>query len=57
MFYSLFLQERMAIPERESIMHVCRWSRHIQAQPRVCINKPPLPLKTLNLAILIPAVH
>ncbi|KAJ0174078.1 hypothetical protein K1T71_010224 [Dendrolimus kikuchii] len=57
-YYVLYpILERLAVLERESIIHVCRWSRHIQAQPRVCMNKPPLPLKTLNLTVLAPSVH
>lgn len=54
---TFILQERLSVLERESILHVCRWSKHIQAQPRVCASKPPLPLNTLTLSLLAPAVH
>ncbi|XP_047030889.1 eukaryotic translation elongation factor 1 epsilon-1 [Helicoverpa zea] len=57
-YYVLYpLIERLSITEREGLMHLCRWTRHIQAQPRVCTNQAPLTLNTLNLSILAPAVH
>ncbi|XP_013187529.1 uncharacterized protein LOC106132622 [Amyelois transitella] len=57
-FYVLYpLLERLSITERESLLHVCRWSKHIQCQPRVCASKPPLQLNTLTLSILAPAAH
>ncbi|CAH2042456.1 unnamed protein product, partial [Iphiclides podalirius] len=49
--------ERLNIVEQESLLHVCRWSKHMQAQPKVCVNRSPLPLNTLTLSILAPAVH
>ncbi|XP_063366740.1 uncharacterized protein LOC134655219 [Cydia amplana] len=51
------LLERLSISERESLLHLCRWSKHIQAQPKVCVNRSPLPLNTLTLTTLAPAVH
>ncbi|CAG5048921.1 unnamed protein product [Parnassius apollo] len=51
------LIERLSVTEQESLLYVCRWSKHIQAQPRVCTNRPPLPLHTLTLSILAPVVH
>ncbi|XP_073953875.1 aaRS-interacting multifunctional protein 3 [Choristoneura fumiferana] len=51
------LLERLSILERESLLHLCRWSKHVQAQPKVCISRPPLPLNTLTLTLLAPAVH
>ncbi|XP_013137549.1 PREDICTED: uncharacterized protein LOC106102572 isoform X2 [Papilio polytes] len=54
-FYPLI--ERLSVIEQESFMNVCRWLKHIQAQPRVCTGRPPLPLNTLTLSILAPAVH
>ncbi|XP_075981011.1 aaRS-interacting multifunctional protein 3 [Anticarsia gemmatalis] len=57
-YYVLYpLIERLSVTECEELIHLCRWTRHIQAQPKVCSNKPPLPLKTLNLTILAPAIH
>ncbi|KAI8420225.1 hypothetical protein MSG28_008770 [Choristoneura fumiferana] len=56
-FAKSFLQERLSILERESLLHLCRWSKHVQAQPKVCISRPPLPLNTLTLTLLAPAVH
>ncbi|XP_063830601.1 eukaryotic translation elongation factor 1 epsilon-1 [Ostrinia nubilalis] len=57
-YYVLYsILERLSVSERESLLHLCRWSKHIQAQPRVCASKPPLPLNTLTLCLLAPAVH
>ncbi|XP_049877078.1 eukaryotic translation elongation factor 1 epsilon-1 [Pectinophora gossypiella] len=57
-YYVLYpLLERLSVIERESLLHLCRWSKHIQAQPKVCASKPPLPLNTLTLSILAPAAH
>ncbi|XP_013162629.1 PREDICTED: uncharacterized protein LOC106114091 isoform X1 [Papilio xuthus] len=57
-YHALYpLIERLNVLEQELFMNVCRWSKHIQAQPRVCTNRPPLPLNTLTLSILAPAVH
>ncbi|XP_026729539.1 eukaryotic translation elongation factor 1 epsilon-1 [Trichoplusia ni] len=57
-YYVLYpMIERLTVSEQESLINVCRWTRHIQAQPRVCSNQKPLPLNTLNLSILAPAVH
>ncbi|XP_072942927.1 eukaryotic translation elongation factor 1 epsilon-1 [Epargyreus clarus] len=51
------LIDNLTVSEQESLMHVCRWSKHIQSQPRVCQNKSPLQLNTLTLSILAPAAH
>ncbi|XP_053614364.1 eukaryotic translation elongation factor 1 epsilon-1 isoform X2 [Plodia interpunctella] len=57
-YYVLYpLIERLSVTERESLLHVCRWSKHIQSQPQVCTSKPPLHLNTLTLSVLAPAVH
>ncbi|KAJ2948432.1 hypothetical protein O0L34_g7675 [Tuta absoluta] len=57
-YYVLYpLVERLSITEKESLLHLCRWTKHIQAQPNVCSSKPPLQLNTLCLSILAPAVH
>ncbi|XP_035435228.2 eukaryotic translation elongation factor 1 epsilon-1 [Spodoptera frugiperda] len=56
-YYVLYpLIERLSVSERESFMHVCRWIKHMQAQPKICTRQP-LPLNILNLTILAPAVH
>ncbi|XP_026763207.1 eukaryotic translation elongation factor 1 epsilon-1 [Galleria mellonella] len=56
-YYVLYpLIERLTISERESLLHLCRWSKHIQAQPKVCASKPPLHLNTLTLSVLAPTV-
>ncbi|CAK1552505.1 unnamed protein product [Leptosia nina] len=55
-----FLQPLVAnlnVLEQESLMHLCRWCKHVQAQPKVCSHCAPLPLNTLTLSILAPAVH
>lgn len=51
------LIERLTISEQESLINVCRWFKHIQAQPGACGNRKPLPLNTLTLILLAPAVH
>ncbi|KAJ8717949.1 hypothetical protein PYW07_005879 [Mythimna separata] len=57
-YYVLYpIVKRLSVTELESVMHLSRWTRHIQAQPRVCTSQPPLTLNTLNLSILAPAVH
>ncbi|XP_011562902.3 eukaryotic translation elongation factor 1 epsilon-1 [Plutella xylostella] len=57
-YYVLYpLLERLSVAEKESIINVCRWSKHIQAQPKVCASRAPLPLNVVNLSILAPAVH
>ncbi|KAM3963307.1 aaRS-interacting multifunctional protein 3 [Aphomia sociella] len=57
-YYVLYpLLERLSVAERESLLHLCRWSKHMQAQPKVCSSKPPLQLNTLTLSILAPVVH
>ncbi|XP_038211078.1 uncharacterized protein LOC119831693 [Zerene cesonia] len=57
-FYVVYsLIERLSVPEQESLLHLCRWCKNIQAQPRVCASRPPLPLNTLTLSTLAPAVH
>ncbi|KOB76619.1 Eukaryotic translation elongation factor 1 epsilon-1 [Operophtera brumata] len=56
-FAKAFLEERISVLEKESIIHVCRWFRHMQAQPRVCSSRPPLPLDTLSLSFLAPVPH
>ncbi|RVE43759.1 hypothetical protein evm_011608 [Chilo suppressalis] len=49
-YYVLYtLIERLSIIEKEGLLHVCRWMKHIQAQPKVCASKAPLPLNTLQL--------
>ncbi|XP_047521330.1 eukaryotic translation elongation factor 1 epsilon-1 [Pieris napi] len=47
----------LTILEQESLLHLSRWCKHVQAQPRVCSHCAPIPLNTLNLHILAPAVH
>ncbi|CAG9795794.1 unnamed protein product [Diatraea saccharalis] len=57
-YYVLYcLIERLSIVEREAVLHVCRWLKHIQAQPKVCASKAPLPLNALSLSVLAPTVH
>ncbi|XP_039759230.1 uncharacterized protein LOC120633166 [Pararge aegeria] len=57
-YHSIYpMMERLSILEQESLVHVCRWIKHLQSKPKVCVNKPPLTLNTLNLSILAPAVH
>ncbi|KAI5643005.1 hypothetical protein NE865_05046 [Phthorimaea operculella] len=57
-YYVLYsIVERLSITEKESLLHLCRWLKHIQAQPKVCSSKPPLQLNTLCLSILAPAAH
>ncbi|XP_023942526.2 uncharacterized protein LOC112049025 isoform X2 [Bicyclus anynana] len=51
------MMERLSFLEQESLVHVCRWMKHVQSQPRVCGKKTPLSLNTLNLSILAPALH
>ncbi|CAH2089607.1 unnamed protein product [Euphydryas editha] len=51
------LIERLTVSEQESLLHVCRWSKHIQSQPKVSGSRTPLPLNTLNLSLHAPAVH
>ncbi|XP_059060838.1 eukaryotic translation elongation factor 1 epsilon-1 [Achroia grisella] len=57
-YYALYpLLERLPIYERESLLHLFRWSKHIQAQPKVCSSKPPLALNNLTLSVLAPIAH
>ncbi|XP_026321027.1 eukaryotic translation elongation factor 1 epsilon-1 [Hyposmocoma kahamanoa] len=57
-YYVLYLLlERLSVTEKETLLHLCRWSKHIQAQPKVCASKPPLPMNTLHLSVLAPAAH
>ncbi|XP_034835682.1 eukaryotic translation elongation factor 1 epsilon-1 [Maniola hyperantus] len=57
-YYTIYpMMERLTILEQESLVHVCRWMKHLQSKPKLCGNKPPLSLNTLNLSILAPAVH
>ncbi|CAB3234923.1 unnamed protein product [Arctia plantaginis] len=57
-YYVLYpLIERLSITECESLIHLCRWTRHIQAQPKVCNKRAPIQLNTLNLSILAPTIH
>ncbi|XP_028029479.1 eukaryotic translation elongation factor 1 epsilon-1 [Bombyx mandarina] len=58
LYYIVYpLLEHMSVAERDAFVHLCRWSKHIQAQPRVCNNRPPLPLNAVSLSVLAPAVH
>ncbi|KAG6465516.1 hypothetical protein O3G_MSEX015200 [Manduca sexta] len=57
-YYVLYpIIEHLTVSEREPFINTCRWLKHIQAQPKVCKTKPPLPLKTIALSVLAPAVH
>ncbi|XP_061384040.1 eukaryotic translation elongation factor 1 epsilon-1 [Danaus plexippus] len=51
------LIEQLSITEQESLLHLCRWSKHIQAQPKVSGSRPPLSLNTILLSSFAPAVH
>lgn len=58
LYYVLYpIIKRLTIIECESLINLCRWMKHIEAQPKVCTNQAPLQLKTLNLSILAPLIH
>ncbi|XP_045452403.1 eukaryotic translation elongation factor 1 epsilon-1 [Melitaea cinxia] len=51
------LIERLTVSEQESLLHVCRWSKHVQSQPKVSENRSPLSLNTLTLSLHAPVVQ
>ncbi|XP_050352499.1 uncharacterized protein LOC126774890 [Nymphalis io] len=57
-YHALYpLIERLTISEQESLMYVCRWSKHIQSKPRVGGSRTPIQFNTLLLSVLAPAAH
>ncbi|XP_046970344.1 uncharacterized protein LOC124537515 [Vanessa cardui] len=57
-YHALYpLIERLTISEQESLLHVCRWSKHIQSKPKVRGSRTPIHFNTLLLTVLAPAVH
>ncbi|VVD04427.1 unnamed protein product [Leptidea sinapis] len=54
-YYVLYpIIERLSGAEQENFMHLCRWCKNIQAQPKVCTHCTPLKFNTLTLSILAP---
>ncbi|KAL4703737.1 hypothetical protein ACJJTC_011725 [Scirpophaga incertulas] len=51
-YYVLYsLLERLSINERESYLHVCRWSKHIQAQPKCVCHQTPSTIEYIDFII------